>query len=119
MWTVVGVICNEISTRGRKRRHEITKTRKHIGKCHVSVVFSWRLFGSTFYGTSRQAGDEVPLQEHERRHHRDQADEARGGDELPFGFVRALQAEDAERDGEARLRIEQHERKRELGPVGG
>ena len=73
---------------------------------------------ATLDRAGREPGDEVALQEDERGHHRHQADEAGRGDELPLGFVGALQAEDAERNGEARLRIEQHQRERELRPVG-
>ena len=58
---------------------------------------------SALYGPRGQAGDEVFLQEDERRHHRYEPDEARGSDELPLGLVSALQAEHSDRDRETGL----------------
>ncbi len=56
-----------------------------------------------FNRTRREAGDEEPLHDEKRRHHRDQPDETGRGHELPFGLVSALETEQPERYGESLL----------------
>src|SRR4051794_26959775 len=62
----------------------------------------------SLYAPCRKAGDEVALQEHEDGNDRHQRDEAGGGEQVPVGVVAALETEQPERHGVARLRIEQH-----------